>query len=96
MDEVIVKSKKLTATTVMKSYNLTPEELDTLLGQIFEALEDEMKIKKISTLTNRAFVQHERSQVTFKVHHNALYRQKIQSILHNYMTVHTTHHSHWS
>lgn len=46
MDEVIVKSKKLTATTVMKSYNLTPEELDTLLGQIFEALDVDNKEDK--------------------------------------------------
>ena len=41
MDEVIVKSKELTATSVMKHFNLNPEELDTLLEQIFSALEDE-------------------------------------------------------
>lgn len=35
------KKKKLTATNVMKSFGLNPEELNDLLNQIFNALEEE-------------------------------------------------------
>ena len=45
MDEVKT-TKKLTATSVMKKFNLNPEELDTLLEQIFRALEDENEDKE--------------------------------------------------
>jgi len=39
--EKSVKSKKLTASAVIKKYNLTPEELDEMLSQIYETLEEQ-------------------------------------------------------
>ena len=35
------KPKKITASQILKKYNLTPSELDEMLGQIYETLENE-------------------------------------------------------
>ena len=39
--EVEKTSKKLTASAVIKKYNLTPNELDEMLSQIYETLEEQ-------------------------------------------------------
>ena len=34
-------TKKITASQILKKYNLTPNELDEMLGQIYETLEEQ-------------------------------------------------------
>ena len=42
MDNIgeVEKTKKLTASAVLKKYNLTASELDQMLSQIYETLEE--------------------------------------------------------